>query len=262
MGKLYKDRVNNKDYHSEAEIFWKNINDGNSLRECLQLPEILNPNEKAKKELLHTTCDDTPRDSDVNNEQGNDKEKRICRCFYYRNKNNINGKCKKEDCRIKYYSKHYELNNCNIIDYEIPVKYKTNDIGNFDLLIEFDKKYYAVEVKPPKPEKNREEESIFRMILEILTYDYCNCYDKNDPNKYDHITMAYINNLTNKILNKGKGIHYKLGIAFFESSKQHEQFKTHINETDEIIKILNYYKITVFLISEYKDGYKIDKIYN
>ena len=147
MEELYKDngRVESTDYYyDEAKIFWENIYNGNSLKNSLQLPEYLVPNEKALKELLHKTCNDKPGEGDKNNTPGNDKEKRICRCFYYRNKNSVNRTCKKRDCKINYWNKNYIINNCDILEYEIPPKYTTKGVGEFDLLFEYDGQKYAV----------------------------------------------------------------------------------------------------------------------
>ena len=296
--KLYKDSSevrNETQYESEAEMFYSRIEDGTSLRECLNIPEKLVINEKGQDGWKHKKCncknnngnkgmnvEKTTKDA---NKEPTNTEKRILRCFYYRDGKYTDRKCLGELCKIYLWNvkKKNILYGCTILDYEVPVKYKKekvkskkdnkikkkeSGIGNFDLLIKYENKNYAIEVKPPKNTNDNKEnkESIFRMILEILTYDYCNCYDEKNPNKYNH-NKAKIYNKNDDILNKNNGIYYELGIAFFKESKQDEQFNFHKgkfekDKEDVIIKILKKYKITVFIISEFKDGYKIDKIYN
>lgn len=286
---LYKDQkeVNNEEYSSEAENFWNKIEKGIVLRECLNIPKELVENENGQNGWEHKICDCNNRqDKNVQkvkkdeSKKPHNTEKRMIRCFYFRDEKYSDRMCLKKFCKIDLWNMERKnvLYGCNILDYEVPVKYKKekvkskkdnkikkkeSGIGNFDLLIKYENKNYAIEVKPPNQKK---PETILRMITEILTYDYCNCYDEKNPNKYNH-NKAKIYNKNDNILNKNNGIYYELGIAFFKESKQEKQFNYHKGEyekdkKDVIIKLLKKYKITVFMISEYKDGYKIDKIYN
>ena len=245
-------------YKEKAEKFIKDLNN-KSLKDCLGIPKKLERNESVKKGWIHDKCVFKSGSSNTIT------EKRICKCFYYRNRCRKNSMCQKDNCKIRFFKKEYKLNNCDVLDYEIPINYVTSKIGEFDLLIKYGNDSYAVEVKPPNS-----KETILRMILEILTYDFCNCYNEDCPDDYNHNISAIIKNVHPKEKSKLKdGIHYKLGIAFFEFkdndkiSKQLSQFKEHEKNKDYIISILNKYKISVFkIIKEPQVGYKIEKIYN
>ena len=88
-------------------------------------------------------------------------EQQICRCMFYYGKNDEN--CHK--CQFKRKWRHIE-DNVDIIDYETPMPYKIEKIGNIDLCLEYDKKIYGAEVKPPE----NNDDTISRMVSETLTY--------------------------------------------------------------------------------------------
>ena len=178
MEGLFKENkeVNNSNYYKMAKEFVKNKN---CLSACLGIiPKELKRNDSVIKGWEHNECLFESNSSD------RVTEKRICKCFYYRNK-----MCKKNKCNISFFEKKYMLNNCNVLDYEIPVSYVTSKIGEFDLLIKYKDDNYAVEVKPPNS-----KETILRMILEILTYDFCNCYNGDNKSVYNHDERAIIKN--------------------------------------------------------------------
>jgi hypothetical protein len=237
-------------YKEKAKQFIKDLNN-KSLKDCLGIPKKLERNESVKKGWIHGKC--------VFKSGSGDRitEKRICKCFYYRNRCRKNSMCQKDNCKIKFFKKEYKLNNCDVLDYEIPINYVTRKIGEFDLLIKYGNDSYAVEVKPPNS-----KETILRMILEILTYDFCNCYNKDNPDDYNHNKERAIikNNKADDNDKMKSGIYYELGIAFFAGSKQHHQFEECKNNQD-VIKILKKYNISVFIINkdENKSGYKIEK---
>lgn len=255
---FYKDNkeVNNEtQYSSEAENFWNKIEKGIVLRECLNIPKELVENKSGQNGWEHIEC--KPVLSENEGKYKNDDETRLCRCFHFRNVNNNSG-CKREKCVIGYYEKNYILNNCNVLDHEVRTEYRISGIGRFDLILEYKKTNYAVEVKP-----QNSPETILRMILEILTYDFCNCYNKDNPDDYNHNKERAIikNNKADDNDKMKSGIYYELGIAFFQESKQYHQFEEHKKNQDVIIKILKKYKISVFIISkdEDKNGYTIEK---
>ena len=283
---LYKDKnkVNNKtQYVCEAKNFWENIEKGIVLRECLNISKELVENEYGQNGWEHKICDckktNNKQDKNVQkvkkdeSKKPHNTEKRMIRCFYFRDEKYSDRKCLEKICKIDLWNMERKnvLYGCNILDYEVPIKYKIKmkktkennnkerelGIGNFDLILEYENTNYAVEVKPPNS-----KETILRMILEILTYDFCNCYNEDCPDDYNHNKeRAIIKN--NKADDKDKlksGIYYELGIAFFAGSKQHHQFEDCKNNQD-VIKILKKYNISVFVINkdEDKSGYKIEK---
>lgn len=88
-------------------------------------------------------------------------EQQICRCMFYYGKNIE--KCSR--CQFKRKWRHIS-DGIDIIDYETPMPYKIDKIGNIDLCLKYDDKIYGAEVKPPE----NNEETISRMVAETLTY--------------------------------------------------------------------------------------------
>ena len=97
------------------------------------------------------------------------REKSICRCMFYYNPES--NKCDKT-CKFKR-KWNYIGSEIKIIDYETPMKYKIEGIGNIDLRIKYKDCEYGVEVKPPE----NNEETICRMVSEAMTYtiDFPSC---------------------------------------------------------------------------------------
>lgn len=240
-------------YYDEAKNFLKN---NGKLSDCLGINiKQLKRNKSTVDGWKHIKCT-----FDYDEEPSNRiTEKRICKCFYYRNNGSKNRICQKEKCEIKIFDENFILNNCDVLDYEIPVNYVADKIGEFDLLIKYENENYALEVKPPKS-----KETLLRMITEILTYDFCNCYKDGSSADYNHKERGIIQNKEANKNNKLKtGIKYNLGIAFFDESAQHKKFKELIkNKKYAIIRILNKYNISVFNIKrESHVCYTIEKIY-
>lgn len=137
-----------------------------------------------------------------------DKEKRICKCMnYYKKKYEKN--C--DNCKIE--SKWNNIGDIEIIDYEVPMKYKYENVGGIDLILKVpnNNDLYATEVKPKD-----NKETLVRMFAEILTYVI--------------------------------GSEYKPAICFFEGSKQMKDFKRFIDDNNEDIKYIMKY-IRVFYVS-------------
>lgn len=134
-------------------------------------------------------------------------EKRLCKCLYYRN-----GKYHDpEECSKCAFQDRFDMIGDYVItDYEVPAYYYGKGIGAIDLIISDGKKRYATEVKPYKGN----DETLLRMIGEIMTY-----------------TVGYP---------VGK---YKKAIAFFENTKQEEEFE---NPAPEITELLQKANITIF----------------
>lgn len=87
-------------------------------------------------------------------------EKRICRCMKYYGFNM--NECM--SCNLE--QKWKNIGSIKVVDYEVPMKHAYDKVGGMDLILQTDEGKYAVEIKPPK----RNRESIARMFAEILTY--------------------------------------------------------------------------------------------
>lgn len=87
-------------------------------------------------------------------------EKRICRCMKYY------GFDMNECMSCELEKKWKNIGSIYVVDYEVPMKHAYDKVGGIDLIIQTDEGKYAVEIKPPKGNK----ESIARMFAEILTY--------------------------------------------------------------------------------------------
>lgn len=148
-------------------------------------------------------------------------EKRLCKCLYYRNRTQYPKECEKCD-----FPDRYDIaGSYQITDYEVPAYYYGEGIGEIDLIISDGQKSYATEVKPYKGNK----ETLLKMIAEIMTY-----------------TIGYP---------MGK---YEKAIAFFEGTKQHDEFLNLIPELEELIQKAG---ITVFCFKQEAAGkYSICKL--
>jgi len=162
--------------------------------------------------------------------RGKDGEKRICKCLFYKNTNNVKTNC--NNCILKNQYKIID-GKYYISNYEIPAFYTGTGIGEIDLILSDGTKNYATEVKPHvKTEKDSNNETLLRMIAEIMTYTYG--------------------------FEDGK---YEKAIGFFENTTQHKEYI----ENNELIKeLIDLANIHVFLFSEVETNhgaYKITKIY-
>ena len=144
-------------------------------------------------------------------------EPQICRCMYYYNIGTYK-ECENE-CDLTPWK---NVGNIPVKEYEYPSKYKMEDIGGIDLVLEYNN-IYGTEVKPPKS-----EETISRMVAEILTYrvvDRLKEFEQFEP-----------------------------AIAVFKGSEQHSVIKElENNENEDWLEIKKH--ITVFVIEyEEKNG--------
>ena len=134
-------------------------------------------------------------------------EKRFCKCLYYRNGKYHNP----EECRECDFKDRFNIiGNYRITDYEVPAYFYGKGIGEIDLIISDGKTQYATELKPYEGN----EETLLRMIAEIMTY-----------------TIGYP---------EGK---YVKAIAFFQGTKQNDEFEKAAPEIKELLAKAN---ITVF----------------
>ena len=146
-------------------------------------------------------------------------EKRFCKCLYYRNGKYHNP----EECRECDFKDRFNIiGNYRITDYEVPAYFYGKGIGEIDLIISDGKTQYATELKPYE----RNEETLLRMIAEIMAY-----------------TIGYP---------EGK---YVKAIAFFQGTKQNDEFEKAAPEIKELLAKAN---ITVFRFE--KTGEKAYKI--
>lgn len=174
-------------------------------------------------------------------------EKRLCRCLYfYQSEKKKCNKCalynsEKEEIK-KYFCKL--INNATVVDYEIPVSDCSDDgIGEIDLLIDYKGDYYCTEVKPCW-----NNETILRMILEILTYT--KMMEKNI--KLYKEKYSYTKD-------------FRKAILFMEDSKQEklwdEQNKGIVNNViAEMKDFILKNNITVFCLKQENNQYSLVKI--
>lgn len=140
-------------------------------------------------------------------------EKRLCKCLYYKNgKYHDPEECRK--CDFPHAYRYGIIGDYFIADYEVPAFYYGDGIGEIDMVISNGTAQYATEVKPFKGNS----ETLLRMIAEIMTY-----------------TIGYP---------VGK---YEKAIAFFEGTKQAEEFE---NPAPEITELLQKAGIAVFCFKE------------
>lgn len=207
--KLFKDRINKKDRAALAKELTGAIEAGENALLLLLLGTT-------EPELYseHGSYG-KEKQSGHNNCGGLRKntftEKRLCKCLYYRNSEFHN----LEECsKCDFQDRFDVVGDYQILDYEVPAYYYGKGIGEIDLIISDGKNTYATEVKPNKGNN----ETLLRMIAEIMTY-----------------TIGYP---------IGK---YEKAIAFFEGTKQAEEFE---DMTPEIAELLKKAGITVFCFKE------------
>ena len=130
----------------------------------------------------------------------------LCKCLYYRNSEQYPKECEK--CAFSY---RYDIEGIyRITDYEVPAFYYVKGVGEIDLIISDGEKCYATEVKASK----KNDDTLLQMIAQIMTY-----------------TIGYP---------AGK---YEKAIAFFEGTKQYDEFQDQIPEIEELLQKAG---ITVF----------------
>ena len=207
---LFKERITLSDYDKLADELCTAIDEGEEALKVLLLgtaePELY-ADKGNFQDGQHDRCNGLAL------AKRNFTEKRICKCLYYFN----SGHAKK--CGKCSFPNRYRISGTyTIADYEVPACYYGSGIGEIDLVIAGDEVLYATEVKPPKdefdPQDPCNQESILRMISEIMTY-----------------TLGY---------EPGK---YKKAIAFFEDTKQAEEYA---HMTPAVKKLIEKADITVF----------------
>lgn len=161
-------------------------------------------------------------------------EKRWCRCLRNFAQENRNTDC--DNCCINIdHNLAKPIANAKIIEFEVPVSGDGNDsIGEIDLIIDFNKNKYAVEVKPMW-----NSESLLRMIAEIVTY----CAVVEGYSAF-----------------KDKYGECKKAILFVKDSEQYKQwtdenYRYYAN--DEIRALIKHFDISVFCIEKLDDKYMI-----
>lgn len=135
-------------------------------------------------------------------------EKRFCRCLYFFN--NAKKSEKELGCNNCCIKKDYKLAkkivNAEVMDFEVPVSQSSKDsIGEIDLLMKYNNKVYCVEFKPIW-----NEESLLRMVAEIVTYTYV--LNGGVEAQNEKFKQAYDINC------------YKKAIMFMEGSEQYYQW--------------------------------------
>ncbi|MBO4252088.1 MAG: hypothetical protein J5911_05470 [Clostridia bacterium] len=168
-------------------------------------------------------------------------EKRLCRCLVCFNKEQMVARC--DECALKnkeYYAK--PVKNAKFIDFEVPVSNKSNDhVGEIDLLMEYQNNLYCMEFKP-----YWNDESLLRMVAEIITYTYVLDNDRiNFLKKYE----PYKN--------------YKKAIMFMENSEQWKQWtdKNYRHfACDRLREIIEKEDIAVFCLKLGNDEYIVEKL--
>lgn len=211
---LFKDKITKKEYTVLAKELLNAIDLGeDALKKVLigcENPELYSSH-GTYQEGGHNRCSRL---------KGNRiTEKRFCKCLYYRNGKYHNP----EECRECDFKDRFNIiGNYRITDYEVPAYFYGKGIGEIDLIISDGKTQYATELKPYE----RNEETLLRMIAEIMTY-----------------TIGYP---------EGK---YVKAIAFFQGTKQNDEFEKAAPEIKELLAKAN---ITVFRFE--KTGEKAYKI--
>lgn len=169
------------------------------------------------------------------------KEKRVCKCLYYYNKDPRN--CDREqnkNCDYLLRKRRYRIQpgEYSIRDYEIPPYSGVTGVGEVDLILEGPGgTLYATEIKPPKDNS----ESLLRMIAEIVTYTLCG-FKYEDKKTGEHIKT-------------------KRAIAFFEGSDQAKEYDQH-KDNEDLRALLKEAEISVFCFQEIEGekAYRICKL--
>ena len=214
MSELFKDNIKKGIYNEKIDELINAIKTNT-------LENLLFGNTE-KKVITHkpdrTKCNGFKNNATI----GEDAEKRICKCLFYKNMSDVNRNCDK--CVLNDYYK-VKSGKYSIVNYEIPSYYSGKGIGEIDIVISDGESEYATEVKPHEKENKKEnDETLLRMISEILTYTY-----GFEDNKY------------------------KKAIAFFENTPQYDEYQKQNSKISELINLAN---ITVFLLKETIQNHK------
>jgi len=127
----------------------------------------------------------------------------------------------------KTYAKPVE--NAVFVDFEVPVT-NTKGVGEIDLIMEYNGKTYAVETK--RPESN---ETVLRMVAEIITYVYCSGKEMNKAIMFVKNSEQYCQWVG---LKNGKDYKYKA--------------------CEELREIVKNNDITVFCLEDSTDEYRVE----
>lgn len=240
MSKLFKERCREKNHKAMLSLL-------DELDEALE--QRKRGDDKPLKRLLYGIDDPTKYEGNPNHticegfegESKESREERICKCLFF--KNAVDPTLVRHCQSCAFYGKYdWEIQgDYQVTEYQIPAYYSKGNgdiggIGAIDLILQRKSdptELYAVEIKPPE----RNQESLLRMIAEILTY-----------------TLGFPD---------GK---YKKAIAFFQDSYQYqryfEQRKAYQDVKERIDCILKNEKITVFCFEKVEEekAYKICKL--
>ena len=157
---------------------------------------------------------------------GRKTEKRWCRCLVNSQRKTLTNEC--ETCDLKKtYAKPVE--NAVFVDFEVPVT-NTKSVGEIDLIMEYNGKTYAVETQ--RPESN---ESVLRMVAEIITYVYCSGKEMNKAIMFVKNSEQYCQWVG---LKNGKDYKYKA--------------------CEELREIVKNNDITVFCLEDSTDEYRVE----
>lgn len=157
---------------------------------------------------------------------GRKTEKRWCRCLVNSQQKNLIKAC--ETCDLKKtYAKPVE--NAVFADFEVKVS-NNKGVGAIDLIMNYNGKTYAVETK--RPESN---ESVLRMVAEIITYVYCSGKEMNKAIMFVKDSEQYCQWVG---LKNGKDYKYKA--------------------CDELRKIVKNNDIMVFCLEDSNDKYHVE----
>lgn len=205
---------------AKKKLFKDKINKTNSIVLAKELMNAIEAGEDVLMELLLGTTEPELYSAHGSYKEGEHSrcggmkkdaftEKRLCKCLYYKNGKYHNPEeC--GECDFPHEYRYGIIGDYFIADYEVPAFYYGDGIGEIDLVISNGKTRYATEVKPFKGNN----ETLLRMIAEIMTY-----------------TIGY---------SVGE---YEKAIAFFEDTKQSEEFENPVSEIKELIQKAG---ITVF----------------
>lgn len=169
---MFKDRNLNKrndlDQKKNMKELVKAINDlsfnPNALKDLL-LDGVIIKNQNHNPN--HDSC------TYSNSDSKRITEKRICRCMYYYNDIDASKELKERCAICNYPAKLKNDSPFKILDYEVPMKKVSKNVGGIDLVIQgIDGTVYGVEMKPPCG-----TETFVRMVSEILTYSELSDYE-------------------------------------------------------------------------------------
>jgi len=180
-------------------------------------------------EYTHKEC------KNVQREKKKRSEKRLCHCLALYDA--FKTQCRECPLRtLPGFGKR--IRNAEVVDYEIPV---ADCKRNIDLLLRYNDEYYCVEFKP-----RENEESILRMVAEILTY--CAVLTRNECT-----SCAFTNkyNVRPELCKKA--------ILFEEDSIQEKEWSRdyRYSACDRLREIIREQDIAVLCLREGDDAYTI-----